>query len=240
MKALIVEDEALVAKDLAEILTSNGYEITDTVASVSEALKSISQNVPNIILLDIRLSGTQDGIDLAHELNDLYQIPFIYITAHTDRLTFERARASQPAAYLTKPFKEEDVFSAAELAIQNHLNHSGSAKTSSLNHDGFKINKVRAYIIDHMAEKIKLSDLAQVADMNVYYFSHHFKNIVGISPYQYVIDLRLEKSEQLLAQGNENIAEIAFETGFSSQSQFNKHFKKKNNITPAAYRKLKI
>lgn len=240
MKALIVEDEALVAKDIAEILSDHGYQVTGSVNSVQAALKSIAQNKPNIALLDIRLKGIKDGIDLAHILKEEYRIPFIYITAHTDRLTFERARASQPAAYLSKPFKEEDVFSATELAIQNHLNNSDQVRTASLHHDGFKINKVRAYILDHMTDKIKLSELAEVAKMNVYHFAHHFKNTVGISPYQYVIDLRLERAAQLMAQGKDNMAEIAFETGFSTQSQFNKHFKKKYNMAPAAYQKRKL
>ncbi len=238
MKALIVEDEALVAKDIGEILSSNGYEVTAKVGSVEEALISIEQTVPNIALLDIKLNGAADGVDLAHILREQHQIPYLYITAHSDRITFERAKSSQPAAYLIKPFKEEEVFTAVELAIFNHLNHDRSLSTKECNQEGWRVNQLRAYILEHLSESIKLGDLAEVVKMSVYHFAHHFKDQMGIPPYQYVINLRLEQAEKLLIT-DLSIAQIAFETGFSSQSHFNKHFKKKHNLSPAAYRKLK-
>lgn len=240
MKVLIVEDELLVAKDLSEILTNRGYEVTDNVASVDEAIRSLTQNPPNIVLLDITLKGQRDGIDLAYQLQSEFRLPYIYITSHSDMLTFERAKQTRPFAYLVKPFKEVDVYNSTELAITHYVNTTlpkelFSKKESEL--PRFRIRNVRTYILDHLDQSIKLAHLAEVAQMDVFHFSHVFKQNTGIAPYQYVINLRIERAVQLLSETKLPIAQIAYEVGFCSQSQLNKHFKKIMNIPPGEFRK---
>ncbi len=243
MRILIVEDELLVAKGLSEILEARGFEITDNVTSVEDALISINTIEPNIVLLDISLNGTKDGIDLGRELKSRFNIPFIYITSYSDNITFERAKITNPYAYITKPFKEMDVILATDLAISNYINKEESRQNSTDQSSpvpGMEIRKIRAYVLAHLHDTIKLSHLAETVGLNVHHFSHYFKKVAGIAPYEYVIQLRLEVAEDLIVNTSEPLAQIAYATGFSNQSQMTKHFKVKYKLTPAKYRKRKL
>ena len=99
-----------------------------------------------------------------------------------------------------------------------------------------KLQKVIEYIDDSLAEKIRLTDLAKVADISQYYFSYLFKQSLGISPYQYIIGQRIELAKKLLKQQQLSIVDVALKCGFSTQSQLNKQFRKRTGITPLAYR----
>lgn len=99
-----------------------------------------------------------------------------------------------------------------------------------------KLQKVIDYISDRLSEKIRLADLALVADMSQYYFCYLFKQSMGISPYKYVTWQRIEQAKQLLKQQNRSIADISLECGFSSQTHLIKQFRKQVGVTPKAYR----
>ena len=106
---LIVEDEAVVAEDLAQKVTALGYRVLD-IASTGEAALQISKaNPPNLILLDIKLSGTLDGIETATRLKEHSDIPFLFLTAHSDPETVKRASACGAFGYVLKPFRERDL-----------------------------------------------------------------------------------------------------------------------------------
>ena len=97
MKALIVEDEVLVAYDLSTILEQVGYTIPVVATSVEEALDALDQHNPDVVLIDIMLEGERDGIDLGLILQEEYDVPFLYVTSHADRLTVERAKTTRPS-----------------------------------------------------------------------------------------------------------------------------------------------
>src|SRR5690554_2490081 len=100
MNALIVEDEMVVGRHLATILKKVGYGECYTVTNVVDALSILEEGTPDVVLIDIMLSGDRDGIDLAHELRAKYSIPFLFITSHADTATVERAKATHPNGYL--------------------------------------------------------------------------------------------------------------------------------------------
>lgn len=121
IKILIVEDEVITGRVILEELTMLGYVVTDTVTSSEEAIASVSQNTPDLVLMDIILRGSeQDGIAIATILRQEFQIPVIYITAHTDEATLERAKISEPFGYLVKPFDEKDLRVVIEIAMYKH------------------------------------------------------------------------------------------------------------------------
>ena len=99
-----------------------------------------------------------------------------------------------------------------------------------------KLEQAIEYINDSLEENIKLQDIAQELDISQYYFSHLFRESVGISPYRYVIQQRVEKAKQLLIDTEMSIAEIALACGFNSQSQMTLHFRKLTGTTPKKYR----
>ena len=123
IKILIVEDEAIMALDLAESLESAGYQALETVASGAAALAIYEKIKVDLVLMDIQIKGDLDGIDTAIQLQKIRPVPLIYLTGQTDAATVERAKISFPSAYLAKPFDEKNLFLAIELAMHNFVFH---------------------------------------------------------------------------------------------------------------------
>lgn len=116
-KILIVEDEMIIAANVALQLKKLGYEITDLNPHIPEVLPSIAKKKPDIILHDINLNAATDGIDLAHIIQKKHSIPVIFLTANFDEIQFNRAKATNPYAFLSKPLKKIDLQRAIELAL---------------------------------------------------------------------------------------------------------------------------
>ena len=123
-KVLVVEDERVVAKDLALTLEGMGYEVTGSAASRDEALAACARQVPDIVLMDIRIKGPIDGIETATELLELYGLHVIYLTAHADIASIDRAKRTRPHAYLLKPVKAGELQGAIEIAMFKKLHAS--------------------------------------------------------------------------------------------------------------------
>lgn len=119
---LIVEDERVVAKDLELTLESMGYEVIGSAATRDEALAICARQVPDIVLMDIRIKGAVDGIDTARELLDRYGLHVIYLTAHADVASIDRAKRTRPHAYLLKPVKPGELQGAIEIAMFKQRN----------------------------------------------------------------------------------------------------------------------
>ncbi len=114
-KILIVEDEMIIAANISLQLNELGYEVTGIVPRGEEALMHIKSEVPDILLLDINLKGTLDGIETAREMQKTHNIPVIYLTANSDEAHFNRARETHPYGFIAKPFKKLDLQRAIEL-----------------------------------------------------------------------------------------------------------------------------
>ncbi len=121
IEVLIVEDELIVAEEIKEILLKNGYQIYGQFDDSVECLEKIKSSKPDIALLDINIKGDLDGIELAQKIKELHSIPIVFLTAYSDDHFLKRAKNVEPAAYLTKPFKERDVTASIEIAVSNHL-----------------------------------------------------------------------------------------------------------------------
>ena len=100
-----------------------------------------------------------------------------------------------------------------------------------------QLMQVLDYIDAHLAQNLKLENLAQLLDMSQFHFSRLFKQSLGISPYQYLIQQRVERAKQLLKQTDKSIVDIAFDCGFNSHSHLSKQFRQFTGMTPKAYRK---
>jgi len=119
-RILIVEDEWITAEDLRDILTELGYTVTAVVSSGADALAQGENNPPDLALMDIRIKGSMDGTETARALRERFNIPVVYLTAHADRGTLERAKVAEPLGYITKPFKESELHAAIEMALHKH------------------------------------------------------------------------------------------------------------------------
>ncbi len=117
---LIVEDEAIVAADLAGMLGRLGYEVIGTTGLGEEAISIARDQRPDLVLLDIRLAGAMDGVEAAGIIHREFDLPVIFLTAHSDTTTLERAKLSEPFGYLLKPFEELGLETHIEMALYKH------------------------------------------------------------------------------------------------------------------------
>ena len=120
LKILIVEDNIIIAEDLQMMLEDLGYNVVGIAMSYYEALDLLEEKKPDICLLDVILKGEKDGIHLAEAINEKYGIPFLFITSHSDKVTIDRAKLTQPKGYIVKPFDKDDVYSSIEMALALH------------------------------------------------------------------------------------------------------------------------
>nr|WP_242053378.1 AraC family transcriptional regulator [Nostoc parmelioides] len=95
-----------------------------------------------------------------------------------------------------------------------------------------RLQQVLSYIHSHLDQPIQLAELAEIYGLSPYYFCRLFKQLMGVAPYQYVLQQRMEKAKQLLQQGQYAIADIALMVGCADQSHLTKHFKKYTGVTP--------
>lgn len=137
VRILIVEDEVLVAMDLSNRLTQAGYEVTDRVETGEAALEALKNSLPDLVLLDIRLSGEMDGIQVAGEIKASYRLPVIFLTSFADDSTFRKAQQMLPSAYILKPFQDRELFLAIELAISNFAHYRSGKDEKEPEKDSF-------------------------------------------------------------------------------------------------------
>lgn len=127
-KILIVEDEELYADKLEMLVEKLEYDHLGTVDNSSDALALIQKEVPDLILMDIHIQGTHDGIELADLIHKEYAIPIIFITSLQDDLTFARASRTNPVSFLVKPFNDLQLQRVIELTVKK-LHESQASDT---------------------------------------------------------------------------------------------------------------
>ena len=119
-KIMIVEDESIIAEDLADSLEDMGYIVVDIVSSGEEAILMAAEKQPHLILMDVMLQGEIDGITAAEEIYSSLQIPIIFLTAYSDNQTLQRVKATNPFGYIVKPFEERNLYLTIEIALERH------------------------------------------------------------------------------------------------------------------------
>jgi PAS domain S-box-containing protein len=117
---LIVEDEAIVAEDLSQKLGRLGYEVGGVTARGDEAIVLARDRRPDLVLMDIRLQGRMDGVEAAEHIGRECARPVIFLTAHSDHATVQRAKLTEPFGYILKPFEELDLQTHIEMALYKH------------------------------------------------------------------------------------------------------------------------
>ena len=125
LRILIVEDEGIIADDIASRLKRAGYEVTAIAASAEEVFAGWRESRPDLILMDIHIDGPMDGIQTAARLRETSDIPIVFLSAHADRETMGRAEATGAFAFVTKPIQSVKLMTAIEEAAQRHRGAGG-------------------------------------------------------------------------------------------------------------------
>lgn len=198
IQVLIVEDEFIIADYIQGCLVNLGYEVAGICSSYDEAVAALQNYQPDIAIIDITIKGEKDGIDFASHISQSLDIPFIFASSHGDKATIDKAKQTRPAAYLIKPFTEEDIYAAIEIALVNFSNQKIKAEQEEeiiIINDGFFIRHKNRFI------KILLDDLvyAEANDnyVNLFTTDTHYTLKTTLLKLQDVLPqyfLRIQKS----------------------------------------------
>ena len=115
---LLVEDDNIIAKVAEWRLKNLGYSLCGRATTGAEAMELVVKNKPDIVLMDINIKGDIDGIETARMIKKGFNIPVIYVTSHSDGPTLERAKETHPDGFIMKPFEDNDLRVAIELALR--------------------------------------------------------------------------------------------------------------------------
>lgn len=141
-KVLIVEDEILIADIIRRYLEREAYQVVGIAISYEEAVALYHAEQPDLVLLDVRLSGVRNGVDFAHYLRSQdILIPFLYLTSQVDRLSIDAAKKTFPAGYLSKPIQVGSLMASIEIALHNYRERVLDEQLIRLN-DGNNSHKV--------------------------------------------------------------------------------------------------
>lgn len=139
-KILVVEDEAAIALDIKMRLQAMNYEVPTLISKPHKVMPAVEEHQPDCVVMDINLKGNDEGIALAEEIVHGYEVPVVFLTAFTDKLTFNKASEIGPFGYLTKPFKDADLRNAIETALKLYKNlHTTRQKIVDLRKKVFEL-----------------------------------------------------------------------------------------------------
>lgn len=167
-KILIVEDEAIIAMDIKNIIVKLNYIVTNVVSNTQDVINSIKDNEPDIILMDIDLDGNSDGIQTVELIHCLKYIPVIYLTGFYDDETISRAIQTNPVGYLLKPFSKDELKVAILIGLSKSTTFSeDNSLYKKYKHLGFdyyfdEVNKKlydNGYVIKLGQKEIKLLNI---------------------------------------------------------------------------------
>lgn len=128
----VVEDEAIVSKDIQHSLKKLGYNVLGAASTGEKAIEMVGELKPDIVLMDIMLKGQLTGIEASEQIKAHLDIPVIYLTAYADEATLAKAKVTEPYGYIIKPFKEIDIHTSIEMAIYKHSKEAAVRKERDL------------------------------------------------------------------------------------------------------------
>jgi len=168
-RIFILEDEALIAEEIASTLELLGYQVVGRARSADAALDKLKSLQPDLALLDINVKGIMTGIDVAKIIREKYEFPYIYLTSYSDTATLEQVKPTMPYGYIVKPFTDKDLKSTIEIALfnfaqdqkdvfptQDILNKDLISKLSSREYDIYKL-LFEGLTYKEVAEKLFIS-----------------------------------------------------------------------------------
>ena len=165
-KIMVVEDETIVARNLARQLTDLGYDVVATVYSGEEAVDKLLEVRPDLVLMDIVLAGKMDGIQTAKKIAALSGTPLVYLTSYADDKTFGRARLTGPSGYILKPVEKKQLQVTIELALHKK---------------GIELNLQKNHTRIYGSMKGMIDAIAETIELRGPYTPSHHERVAGLS-----------------------------------------------------------
>ncbi len=176
----IIEDEGLIAQDISMMLEELGYDVAGIAADSEKALDFLANHEPDLVLCDIHIKGSRDGIEVASILAEKHRLPFIFLTSLSDRDTLERAKKTVPYGYVVKPFTAQDLISAIEMALYRYGTELDRSKITKEKVDGLALTPLSDREFEFLLDLSKGLNNKQLADkhfVSVNTVKFHIKNI---------------------------------------------------------------
>lgn len=147
LQVLIVEDEPVIAENIAHYLNNHNFKVCGIAYDDEEAKMFLENGSPDAAILDINLGSASTGLDIAHLINAKYKVPFIFLTSYADKETIEKAKAVNPWGYIVKPFNEKTILATLEIAISNF------AQANNKGRPHLNLEKLNKHLLSPVSER---------------------------------------------------------------------------------------
>ncbi|MCO6359005.1 response regulator transcription factor [Roseivirga pacifica] len=173
---LVLENEVLIADDLCDTLEDLGYAVFEPALTYQAAINTLDSENVDIAILDIDLGSKKTGMDVAMYIRANHNIPFVYLSSHSDQKTIELAKNTMPYAFLVKPFVSADVLTALEIALNNHAWYA-SAKLTPSQSEVFDLTPMEKVVVRLIAENKTTKEIADELFISQSTVKNHRHNI---------------------------------------------------------------
>ncbi|MEP7229273.1 MAG: response regulator transcription factor [Ginsengibacter sp.] len=147
IQILIVEDEPIIAENIAHYLNNNDFKVCGIAYDDEEAKGFLESGTPDAVILDINLESEMNGIDIAELINSRYHLPFIFLTSYADKDTIEKVKMVKPWGYIVKPFNEKTVLASLEIAISNF------AQANKKDQPDISLEKINKHLLSPLSDR---------------------------------------------------------------------------------------
>lgn len=248
LNILVVDDDAEIRTYLADVLSNLG-KITEA-TNGEEALRKIKDNIPDLIISDVVMPG-MDGLTLLKTLKsniDTNYIPVILLSSKNDVADRMKGWDRGADGYIGKPFNANELMAIVDSLVDNRLRLRGKfsgvqeqdarIETPVIKgNDATLIDKIVQEISDRLDDpNLNVETLCANVGLSRAHLNRKMKELFGLSPSEFIRNMRLRKACELLKQGDIDISQIAYSVGFTSQPHFSTAFKRFTGFTPSEYR----
>lgn len=238
-QVLAVDDDAIIA-ELLTFFLGQTYDVR-TATTGADALDMVRRDRVDLVMLDHRLPD-RTGLDVLIELRSIRPaLPVVMLTGYGSEWVCAEAFRAGVKDYLQKPVSAVDLVSA----VQRILSPGVDRRNSESDNDATRglsarlclpIQRAMSLIQQRYWDQLSLGELARHVGMSKHRLSHRFREVLGVTFRDYLLQVRLERAKALLAAGHHSITEVAHDVGFGDLPRFDKMFKRYTGVTPSAYR----
>lgn len=239
-KILVLEDQFAMTDNIKSVLELKGYEVINKLSRLEDAIYILDKICVDLVMIDIGFKDNLLSKELVHHMNQTYKVPFIYITSYQSNKTLTKVLQTNTEGFIVKPFNSLDIVSVVDFSFKefNFIKSNDVLinKVEKNNQIPYRISKVIKYIDDNIKERIEIDTLASITKWHKQHFIRTFQNSLNATPYQYILQKKIEMSCEMLIKSCFSCSEIAYEFGFLSYSNYSKAFKKVKGYSPKQYR----
>ena len=240
-KLMIAEDSPFALKDLCEGINweKYGLYLTGAFPDGEQLLEQAIKDMPDVVLTDVFMP-IMDGISLASALREVSEdVKIVFVSSCADFEIAQKALLMHVSGYLLKDFEEQQLDRVMMQVLDELKEASSKQKTNNLKMPKDYVGRMKEFIHEHFREDISMADVAASVFLSSSYANLKFTQKCGCSIFEYISECRMAEAKRLLIETDESITRIAEMVGYATKTNFYLAFKKRYEISPKDYRKLR-